>query len=80
MSSRNYGRTPNRSNNTDRKKHKNLCKTCGSHDSACNCKSKAPSKKVKPLTGDCALVNSVVCLKKVQKVAEAEIPLAFSLH
>ena len=64
-------RQNNRSRHMDRK-----CKSCGSHDSACKCQFKAPRKKAKPLASDCVVANSVVCSKKVQKVAELAIPFA----
>ncbi|MCQ6274849.1 hypothetical protein JMM81_07690 [Bacillus sp. V3B] len=66
----------------DNKKFNNFCKGCGSHDSFCNCKFKAPERKeAKPLNSDCTLVNSVVCSEKVQKVAELTLPLtAFGIE
>ena len=65
-------RQNNRSRHMDRK-----CKSCGSHDSACKCQFKAPRKKMKPLASDCAVVNSVICSKEVQKVGEIDIPITF---
>lgn len=64
-------RQNNRSRHMDRK-----CKSCGSHDSACRCQFKAPrSKKMKPLASNCTVVNSLVCTKTVQKVAEITLPI-----
>lgn len=53
---------------------KTPCKTCGSHDSDCECNFKGPMRKTEPLVSDCTLVNSVVCSKMVQKVAETTFP------
>ena len=60
-------------------KHKpscKTCKTCNSHDSTCSCNFKAPVRKTKPLNSDCFVVNSVVCSKMVQKVAEITLPFS----
>lgn len=51
------------------------CKSCGCESSACSCNFKAPARKTTPLNSDCILVNSVVCSKTVQKVAEVTLPL-----
>lgn len=54
--------------------HKDSCKSCGHHDkSDCDCNFRRIKKDVK-LNSDCILVNSVVCSKMVQKVAEITIP------
>jgi hypothetical protein len=54
---------------------KHTCKSCGCHESNCECNFKAPVRKTSPLNSDCVLVNSVVCSKTVQKVAEVTLPL-----
>ncbi|USK42278.1 hypothetical protein [Cytobacillus oceanisediminis] len=54
---------------------KSSCKTCGCAASTCNCNFKKPVT-TSPLTSDCVVVNSVVCSKTVQKVAEVTLPLA----
>lgn len=52
-------------------KHSNHkgCKSCGFHESACKC------HKKKPLPKDCTIIDSVVCSKTVQKVAQVDIAL-----
>src|SRR4051812_13213031 len=61
MTSSHKGKKPDRS--------LNHCKTCGSHDSACKC------RKKKPLPSDCTIIDSVICSKTVQKVAQVDIEL-----
>ncbi|MCQ6282336.1 hypothetical protein [Bacillus sp. EB600] len=51
------------------------CQTCGCNVSACNCKFQAPVRVTAPLNSNCTLVNSVVCSKDVQKVAELTLPI-----
>ncbi|MED3647840.1 hypothetical protein P4475_13715 [Halalkalibacterium halodurans] len=60
-----------------RKKRKPVdhCTSCGCHDSVCDCHFKAPVRKEAPLTSDCIVVDSLVCSKTVQKVAEITFPL-----
>jgi hypothetical protein len=54
--------------------HMDSCKSCGHHDSDCKCKSQPVRQhKTAPLS-DCVLLNSVVCSKKIQKVAELAVP------
>lgn len=55
--------------------HKSSCKNCGCVVSSCNCNFKKPVT-TSPLTSDCVTVNSVICSKSVQKVAEVTLPLA----
>jgi hypothetical protein len=55
------------------------CKSCGCQGSACSCKFKAPARASAPLNSNCVLVNSVVCSKTVQKVAEATLPIGIFL-
>ncbi|MGG0248135.1 hypothetical protein ABEY24_07145 [Peribacillus frigoritolerans] len=56
--------------------NKNSCGSCGHHDSDCKCKSQSVRQhKTAPLS-DCVLLNSVVCSKKVQKVAELPVPIS----
>ncbi|CAH0282227.1 hypothetical protein SRABI84_03946 [Peribacillus simplex] len=60
----------------DHKDHKDSCKSCGHHDkSACDCNFRSIKKDVK-LNSDCFVVNSVVCSKMVQKVAELTLPFS----
>ncbi|WP_148359634.1 hypothetical protein [Peribacillus simplex] len=55
--------------------HKDSCKSCGHHDkSDCDCKFRSVRNPVR-LNSDCVVVNSVVCSKMVQKVAEITLPL-----
>lgn len=50
------------------------CDSCGHKPSQCNCHFKSINKPVH-LNSDCVLVNSVVCTKTVQKVAEVVLPI-----
>jgi hypothetical protein len=55
--------------------HMDSCKSCGHNDSDCKCKSQPVRQhKTAPLS-DCVLLNSVVCSKKLQKVAELPVPI-----
>ncbi|MFJ7513175.1 hypothetical protein ACIQW7_27730 [Peribacillus simplex] len=63
-----------RSDHKSKFEHKDSCGSCGHHDkSACECNFRS-IKKAPKLNSDCVIVNSVVCSKMVQKVAEATFP------
>ncbi|WP_339145891.1 MULTISPECIES: hypothetical protein [unclassified Sutcliffiella] len=54
--------------------HTKKCKSCGSKDSACSCNF-TNHTSMAPVNSTCTLVNSVVCSKMVQKVAEITLPI-----
>ncbi|MED3984288.1 hypothetical protein P4646_09580 [Peribacillus simplex] len=68
-----------RNDHKSKHEHKNSCDSCGHHDkSSCDCNFRRIKEVVK-LNSDCIVVNSVVCSKMVQKVAELPFALtAFS--
>ena len=64
-----------RNDHKSKHEHKHSCGSCGHHDKYyCDCNFKRIRKAVK-LNSDCIVVNSVVCSKMVQKVAERTFPL-----
>ncbi|MFL0361431.1 hypothetical protein ACH0BF_00245 [Pseudobacillus sp. 179-B 2D1 NHS] len=72
------------SSHNDKKQHESLkglkqrgyCKTCGSYNSTCKCQFKVLEPQMKPLTSDCTIIDSIICSKEVQKVAELTVPLS----